>query len=145
MQFLRPEVNIQLHPKLMPQTWKYWIWATESTHSLLQWQILNPLSVGRDKTHMLTETTSHPQPNEPQWELPDRIYIFLIIRDCAKLLGEVSRGHVLERKSPSGSKDSHELRRRVMKLRPALSVGNPDTWIHVNRYHAYHTPHVYME
>ena len=38
-------------------------------HSSQQCRILNPLSEARDKTHILTETTSGPYPVEPQWEL----------------------------------------------------------------------------
>ena len=38
-------------------------------HSLRQHWILNPLSEARGQTHILKETTSGPQPKEPQREL----------------------------------------------------------------------------
>ena len=51
----------ELHLQPMLQPWQH--------------QILSPLREARDQTQILTETTSEPLPAEPQWELPDCIFL----------------------------------------------------------------------
>ena len=53
--------------------------AAAFAHSLQPHQILNPLGEARDQTCILTETSSEPQPTEPQWVLLYAVVVFVCL------------------------------------------------------------------